>query len=36
MLNLKLSKETRSEAIRTRYSNDQKSIKHISKLSKSK
>ena len=37
MLNLKVSKQTRSEASKNKViSNNQKSIKHINKLSKSK
>ena len=36
MLKLKVSKQTRSEAGKNKVSNDQKSIKHINKLSKSK
>ena len=36
MLKLKVSKQTRSEASKNKVSNNQKSIKHINKLSKSK
>ena len=36
MLNLKVNKQTRSEASKNKESNNQKSIKHINKLSKSK
>ena len=36
MLKLKVSKQTRSEAGKNKVSNDQKGIKHINKLSKSK
>ena len=36
MLNLKVSKQTRSDASKNKVMNDQKSIKHINKLDKSK
>ena len=36
MLKLKVSKQARSEASRNKVSNNQKSIEHINKLSKSK
>ena len=36
MLNLEVNKQTRSEASKNKESNNQKSIKHINKLSKSK
>ena len=36
MLKLKVSKQIRSEASKKNVSNNQKSIKHINKLSKSK
>ena len=36
MLQIKVSKQTRSEAIKNKVSNNQKSIKHINKLSKFK
>ena len=36
MLKLKVSKQTRSEASKNKVRNNQKSIKHIDKLSKSK
>ena len=36
ILKLKVSKKTRSEASKNKISNNQKSIKHINKLSKSK
>ena len=36
MLKLKVSKQTRSEACKNKVSNNQKSIKHINKLRKSK
>ena len=36
MLKLKISKRTRSEVSKNKVSNNQKGIKHINKLSKSK
>ena len=36
MLKLKVSTQTRSEASKNKVSNNQKRIKHINKLSKSK
>ena len=36
MLKLKLSKQIRSEASKNKVSNNQKSVKHINKLSKCK
>ena len=36
MLKLKVSKQTRSEASKDKVSNNQKSIKHINEISKSK
>ena len=36
MLKLKVSKQTKIEACKNKVSNNQKSIKHIKKLSKSK
>ena len=36
MLKLKVSKQTRSDASKNKVNNNQKSIKHINKLSKSK
>ena len=36
MLKFKVSKQTKSEASKSMVSNNQKSIKHIEKLSKSK
>ena len=36
MLNLKVSKQAKNEASKNKVSNNQKSIKHIKKLSKSK
>ena len=36
MLKLKVSKQTRSEASKDKVGNNQKSIKHINEISKSK
>ena len=36
MLKLKVSKQTRTETTKNKVSNNQKSVKHINKISKSK